>query len=328
MTEAKPLIDVRDLHVAFPGRRKEPPVRAVNGVTFSLAEGHCVGLVGESGCGKSTLANTLMGLVPPSSGDIDVDGKPLVDSLSAGRREYARFIQMVFQDPLGALNPRIRVGDALAEVLHFHGLWGQNTQGSGRVSALLDRVGLASRLASRYPHEISGGQRQRVCIARALAVEPSVLIADEPVSALDVSVQVQILNLLRELQQELGLTILFISHDLATVQYMCDSVLVMYLGHIVERGSVQSLFSKPSHPYTASLLSAVPDVSRASDPARGRSQRIVLKGEPPSPREHPSGCMFHPRCPRAEARCATDVPVEVVLGKTHRSACHFAEENG
>ncbi|MFT7489741.1 MAG: peptide/nickel transport system ATP-binding protein [Candidatus Promineifilaceae bacterium] len=320
------LIEVRDLEVRFEGRRGEAPVRAVNGVSFALPAGECVGLVGESGCGKSTLANALMGLVPYQAGEIRVEGQALPSRLSDGRGAYARFVQMVFQDPLGALNPRMRIGPAIAEVLRVHRLANNNAEAAAMVPRLLDRVGLASRLASRYPHEISGGQRQRVCIARALAVEPSVLIADEPVSALDVSVQVQILNLLKELQQDLGLTILFISHDLATVQYMCESVLVMYLGHVVERGPVSALFGAPAHPYTESLLSAVPDVTRVGASSGGRSSRILLKGEPPSPREHPSGCTFHPRCPRAQPQCACDVPVETVLANSQRSQCHFAEQ--
>ena len=329
VSAASAMIEVRDLHVQFPGRRREPPVCAVNGVNLTLPEGGCVGLVGESGCGKSTLANALMGLVPPTSGEILVQGQSLAAILASGdRRHYAGRVQMVFQDPLGALNPRMRIGQALKEVLRFHKFVHDASSLGAQVSALLQRVGLAPRLASRYPHEISGGQRQRVCIARALAVQPSVLIADEPVSALDVSVQVQILNLLKELQADLGLTILFISHDLATVQYMCDSVRVMYLGQIVERGPVSALFSQPAHPYTESLLSAVPDVRQCLALGQDRRKRIVLKGEPPSPRDPPSGCVFHPRCPRAQTPCAQDVPAEHVLDGEHRSRCHYAQDAG
>ena len=329
MTAPPPLVDVQDLVKHYPGERSwlglgrpRAAVRAVDGVSFTIPAGTTLGLVGESGSGKTTVARTLLRLTEPSSGSFQLDGVD-VFSLAAGPlRRLRRRIQIVFQDPYSSLNPRMTVRQTLREPLAIHAL-APKPQRDARVGALLDEVGLDPELADRYPHELSGGQRQRVGIARALSVEPAFLVCDEPVSALDVSVQAQVLNLLADLQQKRRLTYLFIAHDLAVVKHIADQVAVMYLGRIVERAPAARVYEQPRHPYTRSLLSAVP----VPDPA-ATAQRIVLPGDVPSPAHPPSGCAFHPRCPHPlkNDRCRTERPAlrEVAPGQV--AACHFAEQ--
>ncbi len=324
-----PLVEVEDLVKHYPGERSwlglgrpRAAVRAVDGVSFTIPAGTTLGLVGESGSGKTTVARTLLRLTEPSSGAFRLDGVD-VFSLDAGPlRRLRRRIQIVFQDPYSSLNPRMTVRQTLREPLAIHDL-APKPQRDARVRALLDEVGLDPELADRYPHELSGGQRQRVGIARALSVEPVFLVCDEPVSALDVSVQAQVLNLLADLQQKRRLTYLFIAHDLAVVKHIADQVAVMYLGRIVERAPATRVYEQPRHPYTRSLLSAVP----VPDPA-STAQRIVLPGDVPSPAHPPSGCAFHPRCPhpKKNERCRTERPAlrEITPGQV--AACHFAEE--
>jgi peptide/nickel transport system ATP-binding protein len=318
-----PLLEVRDLRVHFPvrggflGSGKAGVVRAVDGVSFDLRRGETLGLVGESGCGKTTTGRALLRLVEPTAGEVRFDGKDVRGLDAPGLRAFRRRAQIIFQDPFSSLNPRMTVGEALREVLTVHRL----AEGDGakrRVAELLDRVGLRSEQAYRYPHEFSGGQRQRIGIARALAVEPDLIICDEPVSALDVSVQAQVINLLKDLQQELGLTYLFIAHDLSVVRHISDRVAVMYLGRIVELAEVESLYRNPRMPYTQALLSAVP----IPDPRR-RPARTLLDGDVPSPLAPPPGCAFHPRCnhPGKDAHCATTIPPLNDRGGGHRVAC-------
>jgi len=318
-----PLLEVRDLRVHFAVRRgflgsgKAGVVRAVDGVSFELRRGETLGLVGESGCGKTTTGRALLRLVEPTSGEVRFDGKDVRGLNSSGLRAFRRRAQIVFQDPFSSLNPRMTVGSALQEVLAVHRL----AEGEGakrRVAELLDRVGLRPEQAYRYPHEFSGGQRQRIGIARALAVEPELIVCDEPVSALDVSVQAQVINLLKDLQAELGLTYLFIAHDLSVVRHISDRVAVMYLGRIVELAEVEELYRNPRMPYTQALLSAVP----VPDPRR-RPKRTLLEGDVPSPLAPPSGCAFHPRCnhPHKDASCAQTVPPLMDRGAGHRVAC-------
>jgi peptide/nickel transport system ATP-binding protein len=294
----------------------------VDGVSFTIPAGTTLGLVGESGSGKTTVARTLLRLTEPSAGAFRLDGVD-VFALDAGPlRRLRRRIQIVFQDPYSSLNPRMTVRQTLREPLAIHDL-APKPQRDARVSALLDEVGLDPELADRYPHELSGGQRQRVGIARALSVEPAFLVCDEPVSALDVSVQAQVLNLLADLQQKRRLTYLFIAHDLAVVKHIADQVAVMYLGRIVERAPAARVYEQPRHPYTRSLLSAVP----VPDPA-STAQRIVLPGDVPSPAHPPSGCAFHPRCPHPmkNERCRTESPALREIAPGHVAACHFAEQ--
>jgi peptide/nickel transport system ATP-binding protein/oligopeptide transport system ATP-binding protein len=297
-------------------------VRAVDGVSFTIASGRTLGLVGESGCGKSTTGRAMLRLIEPDRGRVTIDGQ---DVLALGARELRvlrRRLQIVFQDPYGSLNPRMTVRQTLAEPLAIHRI-ARAASAQQRIAALLEEVGLDRAFQDSYPHELSGGQRQRVGIARALSVEPQVLVLDEPVSALDVSVQAQVLNLLVDLQERRRLTYLFIAHDLAVVKHIADDVAVMYLGKIVERASAAALYAGPRHPYTTSLLSAVP----VPDP-RAQRQRIVLAGDVPSPAHPPPGCPFHPRCPhpKKNERCRTEPPAlrEVTPGQL--VACHFAEE--
>ena len=302
-----PRLELRDLYTHFPVRVGPPfaartmTVRAVDGVSLSIAPGEILGLVGESGCGKSTLARTIMQLEPPTSGDILLDGEPVHAS---NRQAMARSMQMVFQDPYASLNPRMTVGDALAEPLRTHRVLPAR-EIPARVRTLLETVGLSARFIRKYPHEFSGGQRQRIAVARALALEPRLILADEPVSALDVSVQAQILNLLSDLRERMGLTMLFISHDLSVVRYIADRIAVMYLGKVVETGPADAVFSDPLHPYTRALVRAIP----TPDPAAERKrERTPLKGELPSPINPPVGCPFHPRCPDAIAPCRDGLP--------------------
>ena len=321
---AEPLLQVRDLKVHFPVQhglfsRVKVHVKAVDGVSFSLAPGETLGLVGESGCGKTTLGRAVVRLIEPTSGSILFDGDELSKLNGTALRTKRRGFQMIFQDPFGSLNPRMTVEQIIGEALDIHGLAAGAEARSKRVAELLEAVGLSATHAQRYPHEFSGGQRQRIGIARALAVEPKLIVCDEPVSALDVSVQAQIINLLQDLQRERGIAYLFVAHDLAVVEHISRRVMVMYLGQVVELADAKAIVLAPRHPYTQALLSAVPVV----DPASKR-QRIVLPGDVPSPIDPPSGCPFHPRCPIAEARCRVEKPALRELAPGHFAACHLA----
>ena len=294
-------------------------VHAVDNVSLSIMPGETLGLVGESGCGKSTLGRCLSRLYDISSGSLNFDGIDIAHLSTRDLRPIRQKIQMVFQDPYASLNPRRRVRDLIAEPLHIHRKF-SHIEITKRVDALLDQVGLLPDHASRYPHEFSGGQRQRIGIARAIALEPKMLILDEPVSALDVSVQAQIVNLLADLQERLHLTYVFIAHDLSVVRQVSTRIAVMYLGSIVEQGNAEDIFSKPSHPYTQALISAVPshDLTKI-----GSRNRIILTGDVPSPVNPPTGCRFHPRCPMAQQRCAIERPVLTRHSDTRSVACHF-----
>ena len=298
MTE--PMLRVRGLKKYF--GRHDRPVRAVDDVSFDIAPGEVLGLVGESGSGKSTIGRTLLKLIEPSAGSILFEGVDLATLSARAMQPYRRRLQIIFQDPYASLNPRRRVGDTLAEALATHGLH-PGAARAKRIAELLALVGLAPEHASRYPHEFSGGQRQRIGIARALAVEPRFIVADEPVSALDVSIQAQVINLLSDLRERFGLTMLFISHDLDVVEYLCDRIVVLYLGKVMEVASAGDLYRSPLHPYTEALLEASP----RPDPEARRTRRL-LQGDIPSPVDPPSGCVFHTRCPYAVAACAATVP--------------------
>jgi peptide/nickel transport system ATP-binding protein/oligopeptide transport system ATP-binding protein len=316
---------VRDLVKHFPirgnglGRTTVGYVHAVSGVSFDLSVGKSLGLVGESGSGKSTVGRCVLQLILPTSGSVKYNG---VELTTAGRRDLRKFrreLQIVFQDPYASLDPRMTVASIVKEPLKIHRIKGDNDE---RVAELLRLVGLNPEHGNRYPHEFSGGQRQRIGVARALALEPHVLVLDEPVSALDVSIQAGVVNLLEELQDRLGLSYLFIAHDLSVVRHISDDVAVMYLGKIVEIGSRASIYNKPAHPYTQALLSAVP----VPDPAKERvRKRIVLEGDVPSPINPPSGCRFRTRCWKAQDICAEEEPALVDRGQDHPVACHFAE---
>ena len=324
MSEA--LLEVQNLVKHFPvggGMFSGPAavVRAVDDVSFSIRRGETVGLVGESGCGKTTTGRCILQLERATSGRILFEGVDLTTLDQAALRAVRRKVQVIFQDPYSSLNPRMTIGQLLAEPLKVHGIVSEGAKREARVRELLDQVGLLPQHARRYPHQLSGGQRQRVGIARALAMEPSLIICDEPVSALDVSIQAQIINLLEDLQQRLGLTYLFIAHDLSVVRHISDRVVVMYLGKVVEVADRQALYEDPLHPYTRALLSAVP----IPDPAlEARREHTVLRGEVPSPLSPPPGCVFHPRCPRAEAVCSAEVPRLREIKPGQRGACHFA----
>lgn len=327
MTSAgQPLLEVADLTKYFPISkgllsRTVGQVRAVDGLSFAVAEGEVLGLVGESGCGKTTTGRCVLRLIEPSGGSVKFDGREILRLRGREMRALRRQMQIIFQDPYSSLNPRLTVGSMLTEALKLHGL-ARGRAARERVAELLTLVGLSPAHATRYPHEFSGGQRQRLGIARALAVRPRLIVADEPVSALDVSIQAQIVNLLRDLQRQMRLTYIFVAHDLSVVEHISDRVAVMYLGRIAEIGDNDAVYKNPRHPYTVSLLSAIP----VPDPDR-RRQRIVLGGDVPSPANPPSGCHFHPRCYMAQDICAREDPPlrEVLPG--HWSACHFAEDD-
>mgnify|MGYP000846914800 FL=1 len=319
----RPLLELRELRVHFPvyaglvRRRLLGTVRAVDGVSLDVAPGETVGLVGESGCGKSTLARAVVRLVPCTGGTVGFEGREISALREPAFRAIRPRLQLIFQDPYASLNPRMTVFDALAEPLRVHGL-ADGRDVLRRVSDLMQLVGLAPRFMRKYPHEFSGGQRQRIAIARALALEPKLVIADEPVSALDVSVQAQILNLIARLREQMGLTLLFIAHDLSVVHYLSHRIAVMYLGRLVELGPAGEVFHRPRHPYTRALISAIP----VPDPVREKTrQRVALHDEPASPLNPPSGCPFHPRCPWAEPRCAETVPPLESCGDGHQAAC-------
>jgi peptide/nickel transport system ATP-binding protein/oligopeptide transport system ATP-binding protein len=323
---ASALLEVTNLKKHFPIHqgvfsRVAGHVYAVDGVSFQIKRGETLGLVGESGCGKSTVGRTLLKLLDPTAGRIVVDGEDITDLDRAQMLPYRRRMQMIYQDPYASLNPRMSVGEIVGEPLIIHDVMPERNERRDRVAALFERVGLRRELMDSFPHEFSGGQRQRIGIARALALNPELIIGDEPVSALDVSIQAQIINLLMELQDELKLSYLFVAHDLAVVEHISDRVAVMYLGRIVEITDKTSLFETPLHPYTEALLSAVP-IPRAS--ARNRT-RVILKGDVPSPINPPPGCHFHTRCPYAMARCRQEAPPlrEVLPG--HWASCHLHE---
>jgi oligopeptide transport system ATP-binding protein len=323
------LLSVRDLkiHFAVRGglflRASENAIKAVDGITFDVRKGETLGLVGESGCGKTSAGRALLRLTEPTSGQVSFEGTDVVTATGPDLRKLRRRMQMVFQDPYASLNPRQSVGDLIAEPIRVHGLR-QGVSVRARAAELIDLVGLRASAIDGYPHEFSGGQRQRIGIARALAVEPKFLVCDEPVSALDVSIQAQVINLLEDLQDELGLSYLFIAHDLSVVRHISHRVAVMYLGKIVEIATSSSLYAQPLHPYTRALMSAVP----IPDPdLETRRQRIVLTGDVPSPLNPPTGCRFHTRCPIAIGKCASAEPPLQANGKDHMVACWRADES-
>ena len=323
MSDRQRLLEVRDLKKHFPIKRgffkkTVGHVKAVDGVSFHLDRGESIGVVGESGCGKSTAAKALMRLVEPTSGSILFDGQDLCGLGPTALREMRKNIQIVFQDPYSSLNPRHSVGGIIGEPLDIYGICANPGERRDRLAFLLEKVGLKPDHAQRYPHEFSGGQRQRICVARALALNPVCLIGDEPVSALDVSVQAQIINLMEDIQKEFDLSYIIISHDLAVVEHMCDRILVMYLGRVVETARDSELTSNPVHPYTRALLSAVLE----PDPG-AVAQRRILMGDVPSPASPPPGCHFHPRCPECRPECREMAPKMVCVGEDHWVACHM-----
>lgn len=333
MSNGDILISVRNLVKTFPIKggilgREVASVKAVSDVSFDIRKGETLGLVGESGCGKSTLGRCILRLIEPTSGSIFFKGQDITKLPQGELRKLRRNMQIIFQDPYASLNPRMTVEEILSEPLEIHGLCqgpkGGRDEKKKRIMKLLDLCGLRREAIARYPHEFSGGQRQRICIARALAVEPEFIVCDEPVSALDVSIQAQIVNLMQDLQKELGLTYLFIAHDLKVVEHISTRVAVMYLGKVAETATAEELYAQPKHPYTRALLSAIP----IPDP-NYQKERIILRGDVPSPISPPSGCFFHPRCPVAKENCKTEVPCLRDLGKPasgpHDVSCHYAQ---
>jgi oligopeptide transport system ATP-binding protein len=323
------LVVVRDLKKYFPItagllQQKVGDVKAVDGIDFDIRRGETLGLVGESGSGKTTAGRVILRLTDATAGSITFDGREITNLSRSELRPLRKEMQIIFQDPYASLNPRMTVGDIIKEPLQIHGL-ASGKEAERRVQELLSMVGLQPYHANRYPHEFSGGQRQRVGIARALAVDPKFIVADEPVSALDVSIQAQVINLLQDLQKQLGLTFLFIAHDLSVVRHISNRVAVMYVGKIIEIADRERLYANPLHPYTQALLSAIP----IPDPnAERRRKRIILTGDIPSPVNPPSGCRFHTRCPIAFERCSVEVPAFNLYEDGHRAACHWVEEHG
>lgn len=323
MTDRRPLLSIRNLKKHFPVKggiiaRERNRVHAVDDVSFDIAASETLGLVGESGCGKSTTGRCVLRLLEPTSGEIWFNGRDITKLGGEALRSLRRDLQIIFQDPYASLNPRHTVGAIIGEALIIHGLAKTRAALESRVVELLETVGLQADQRRRYPHEFSGGQRQRIGIARALAVEPKLIVCDEPVSALDVSIQAQVINLLEDLQKKFSLAYLFIAHDLSVVEHISDRVAVMYLGRVVEIATARSLYDNPRHPYTEALLSAVP----IPDP-KAKRKRIVLQGDVPNPIHPPSGCHFHTRCPIAESRCRVEVPRLEQSGAGHWVACHL-----
>ena len=325
-SNAEEILRVENLQVHFPVtkgivfQKQVASVKAVDGVSFTLRRGETLGLVGESGCGKSTTGLAVIHMLAATGGRILFEGDDITTFNKAQVKDFRRRVQMVYQDPYGSLNPRMKVSDIIGEPLEVHGLDKDQAKYRARIEELLDLVGLAPYMADRYPHEFSGGQRQRIGIARALALEPSLIVCDEPVSALDVSIQAQVVNVFMELQRRLGLTFIFIAHDLAVVRHISDRIAVMYLGRIVEIATRDELYKNPLHPYTIALLSAVPV---ADVEAESKRARVIVKGEVPSALNPPSGCRFHPRCPMAMDKCKTEMPALVDQGGGRVVACHL-----
>ena len=330
MAEQTKLLEIKDLKKHFnvkkAGFNKKQTVKAVDGVSLDIFKGETLGLVGESGCGKTTLGRTIIRLYEPSSGSIVYDGKTIFDSekkISENMLPYRRKMQIIFQDPSGSLDPRMTVGEIVGEALDIHKLCGGKAERNARINELLDAVGLNTEHSNRFPHEFSGGQQQRIGIARALAVSPEFIVCDEPISALDVSIQSQVVNMLEDLQAELGLTYLFIAHDISVVRHISNRIGVMYLGNLVELADSYELYKNPIHPYTKTLMSAVP----IPDPDVTRSrERLILEGDIPSPINPPPGCKFHTRCPYATNRCKEEVPAFREYGSGHYAACHLLEK--
>jgi oligopeptide/dipeptide ABC transporter ATP-binding protein len=322
---AEPLMQVRGLVKHFPItrgiviQRKIGAVQAVDGVSFDVNRGETLGIVGETGCGKSTTARLMMRLLDATAGEVRFDGQDITQLKGAKLKAIRRELQMIFQDPYSSLNPRKTVGSIIGQPFAIHGLQTGKGERKRAVQELMETVGLNPEHYNRYPHEFSGGQRQRIGVARALALKPKLLIADEPVSALDVSIQAQVLNLLRDMQRQLGLTLVFIAHDLSVVRHMCDRVAVMYLGRVVELGPADPVYDYPRHPYTGALLSAVP----IADPSARKDERTLLSGDVPSPANPPRACRFHTRCPKAQELCSVEDPPLQDKGTGTEAACHF-----
>jgi len=330
MAEQTRLLEIKDLKKYFTvkkaGFNKKQMVQAVDGVSMDIFKGETLGLVGESGCGKTTLGRTIIRLYEPTAGKIVYDGKTIFDSeqnIAEKMLPYRRKMQIIFQDPSASLDPRMTVGEIVGEALDIHKLYTGKGERTARINELLEKVGLNTEHSNRFPHEFSGGQQQRIGIARALAVEPEFIVCDEPISALDVSIQSQVVNMLEDLQEQLGLTYLFIAHDISVVRHISNRIGVMYLGNLVELAESYELYRNPIHPYTKTLMSAVP----IPDPVVTRSrERMILEGDIPSPINPPSGCKFHTRCPYATERCSQEVPVFKDHGGGHFAACHLLEK--